>query len=114
MSEIESTFIMALHLRGSDPEYFPVKFNAAYVTCFVRNKTIEGALNALSANLLLRSYELVEEVSEVYKLESSWEDYVKSEWSEYSASLPDADAAETLLSEGKVIYGPFAGYNSEN
>lgn len=44
---------------------------------------------------------------------SDWSAHVKEQWPDHGEHMPDQAAFETAMADGKVIYGPFGGYQAE-
>jgi hypothetical protein len=49
-------------------------------------------------------------INPVNLVESTWDDHVKEQWSNYTSTLPSGDEFEEKMDSGGVIYSPFAGY----
>lgn len=111
----DEAFIIAYLVRPQEPGGLPDGMTGAYVKCFTASPDIETAIRATCAALLENGLNPVEVVDDkVYQLKiADWGLYVSGEWPEYASHLPTQEEFEQKMAEGKVVYGPFAGFNDE-
>ena len=101
--------------RGCNTE-MPANMVGAYVPVFVAAVNSEAAALQAVKHLSSQGYEFLN-VSDkkIHQLDpTGWDEYVKTAWADFQAHFPSQEDVIAGLPFGRVFFGPFASYDSQN
>ncbi|MEM8715261.1 MAG: hypothetical protein AAGE92_05710 [Cyanobacteria bacterium P01_G01_bin.4] len=105
-----------LEVKRGMYEAMPDSWLGAVVNYYVGAPTYQEALAKAVATLQSQGMEFVDlSGGQVFQLDPSqwWEGHVVAEYAEYSDYFPSQAEIETLVLNGGVCHGPFAGWHKE-
>ncbi|WP_218042557.1 hypothetical protein [Steroidobacter gossypii] len=111
-TDTNKLWLLNLHIgRGTNSE-MPTDLAGAYVAAFVAATDHEAAARAVVAHLAMRGYEFLD-ISDhkIHQLDPQrWTSYVAESWPEFVSHFPTQGQVISGLADGKIFFGPFAGY----
>jgi hypothetical protein len=96
--------------NSTDISIMPETFDGAIVSCYSRDTNFDTAFIRIVQDLENQGLIVSKLINPVNLVESTWDDHVKEQWSNYTSTLPSGDEFEEKMDSGGVIYSPFAGY----
>jgi hypothetical protein len=105
-------WLLNLHIgRGTSTE-MPSNLAGAYVAAFVAAPDHETAAREVVSHLAKRGYEFLDIADrKIHQLDpEKWSSYVAKSWPEFVARFPNQGEVISGLPDGKIFFGPFAGY----
>jgi hypothetical protein len=108
-----SVFIIPFHVKPAATSIMPANLLGAYVTCYAPNADFEQAARACMSALQADGL-LVEEIMQpIHTMEmGQWTLHISEQWPDQANRLPNQTEFEATMNAGKVVYGPFAGYDT--
>ena len=109
-------FLINMQIGRGENSEMPANLIGAYVAVFVAATNTEAAALAAVKQLRSQGYEFLD-VSDkkIHQLDpEGWNEYVKSAWPEFETHFPSQDDVILGLPFGRVFFGPFVGYESQN
>jgi hypothetical protein len=111
-AETNELWLLNLHIgRGTNSE-MPANLAGAYVAAFVAAPDYEAAAREVVSHLARRGYEFFD-ISDrkIRQLDPQrWTSYVDESWPEFVSHFPTQNEVISGLADGKIFFGPFAGY----
>lgn len=106
-------FLVAVEIgRGTNNE-MPAALTGAIVPAFAAGPDHEAAAKMAVNRLTAQGFEFRDIQGPIQKLDpTAWGEYVANAWPEFQAHLPSQESVLSGLREGRIFFGPLAGYGA--
>ena len=114
MNRMSQVFALSFHVTGTPGSIMPAELGGAHVRCYASGADYKVAGNRMVERLRtdgLRAEKVFEEMLQFDA--GQWTAHVDDNWPEHAAGLADQAEFEQAMAEGRVVYGPFGGYNPQ-
>lgn len=107
-------YAFTVHVTGTPGSIMPPELGGAYVRCYATGPDHEVAGRRIVAKLRADGLNVEEVRQQMLQFDASqWALHVKDNWPEYAADLASQAEFDEAMAEGRVVYGPFGGYNPQ-
>ena len=105
-------WLINLHVGRDANTEMPTNLAGAYVPVFVAAVDHESAAREAVSQVSRRGYKFLDiSDKKVHQLDPlKWDAYVRGSWPEFVSHFPTQEEVFVGLAEGRVFFGPFAGY----
>ena len=109
-----TVFLMGFRVSPLENSIMPEGMSGAYVRCYSGLEKFEDALNSAMEKLQSDGLFPEEVLDPIHQMDSSeWSLHVDDNYYEHANSLPTQKEFVQAIESGKVVYGPFGGYNQD-
>lgn len=108
-------WLIHVHVGRGSNRQMPANLQGATVPVFVGAPDSDAAAKTIATAVARRGFEFIDIVDrKISQLDpATWDAYVQQYWPDHAARfLPQSEIAAFVRS-GKVFFGPFAGYESQ-
>lgn len=110
---MKTVFIVPFHVKGGATPSMPSDVSGAYVSCYVEADTYVTAIRKCISALQGDGFQVADILQPIHSMAvSDWSAHVNEQWPDHGEHMPDQATFETAMADGKVIYGPFGGYQA--